>query len=232
MIRSVLAGIALVLVAAGCGSSSAGTTRDHALLASVMSGMKTDLASVELAPGVRSPAFLPNGLTLVIKSDATTTAGKAVDDWYGRIIARAYNAQCEAKADHCLTSFESNMVGRRYVPQPFAGRPNLVAKIRAAFASAGLRVTSITFESPYALAPVITVRTRHPRQAVYAIRKANAAMPCCRVAGSLVEMLDAHGQVFDVETGDLIESTGWMRRGLPMPGIITGPTGQTGPAGH
>lgn len=234
MFRALILGCAFVaLIATGCGSS-AGSARDKALLASVMSGMNTDLASVELAPDPSAPAYR-HGLKLVIRSDAARgTAGEVIDDWYGRLIAMGYNAHCEKKADHCVTSFGGSAVYTRNLPHPFAVRRDLSRKVRAAFASAGLQVTSISFERPYGLAPFVTVRTRSSRQAVDEMRDAFAALlRCPSIAGFLIHMLDEHGQVFGVAAADPINRREvWTRRGLPFPGMSdNGPTGVTGPTG-
>jgi hypothetical protein len=224
-------GVAFTVTRGGASADA----RDQALLRSVMAGMKTDLVSVQIEP---ASSTLPGasrhpGQMLVIKSAATTNAGKLRDDWYAGLIGAAYNHQCAAKADHCLGWFEgATVAGRlngRDARPPFAGRPDLSQAIRAAFASAGLRVTSITFEHPYALAPLVTVRTSQPQHALAAIRKATAGIPWRHVAGAFVQMLDGHGRVFYVEMDTWSGSTGWVRPGLRVPGAKKGATGRNGP---
>lgn len=228
MIRPLVVGLVLAATVAGCGGTvkvQAPTSRDLALLSSIVGGMKTDLVSVQIETTSRAWAGASRhpGQMLVARSAATTTAGKVRDDWYGRIIATAYNHQCAAKADHCLAVYDGvtggSRLGGRYAQRPFASRSALSRKIRAAFASAGLRVTSVAFEHPYALAPVVTVRTRHPQRAVYAIRKADVGMPWRHDAGSFVQMLDGHGRVFYIEAGTWSGSEGWVRPGLHVPGV-------------
>jgi hypothetical protein len=234
MFRLLMLGCAVAgaIVFAATGRGAGGDARDQALLHSVMAGMTTDLTSVRiesLTTDGQSPAQQAKRM-LVVGSTAATSPGKVLDDWYGWLIATAYNQRCGAQADHCLARYDANRINGRYARRPFAGRAYLVRQIRAALAAVGLRVSSISFEHPYALAPVVTIRSRNPQRAVYALRRAEAAMPWRHVAGSCIQMLDGHGNVFEVEASAWIQSEGWVRPDLRPPGQIEGATGRQGPS--
>ncbi|HKD94392.1 MAG TPA: hypothetical protein VKB43_06745 [Gaiellaceae bacterium] len=219
-------GIAVVLVAAialaGSAPASTGSSRDRALLTTILAGMKTDLVSVQirdLPREWRSRARYGKKL-LQVTSNATTPAGKVRDQWYATLIATAYNDQCDRKADHCLAVYEETgigggAIGRSGAHRPFGSRRSLSRTIRARFAAHGLRVSSISFEHPDALAPAVTVRSRHPQRAVNSLSRSD---PFVRldVAGFFLRMVDGHGRLFDVEGASGHESSGWVRPGLQL----------------
>jgi hypothetical protein len=99
--------------------------------------------------------------------------------------------------------------GRSGVQRPLWGAHAVAHAIRHRFrfALAKLRITSIAFEHPYALAPVVTMRSSHPRLAYKAWV---AAWPELRHSdGSFVQMFDAHGRVFFVSAGSGNTGEGW-----------------------
>jgi len=214
---------ALVLITAAVGvAESRASARDRALLKSVLAGMNTDLGSVQirdLPAEWRSPGRQGKKL-LRVTSDATTPAAKVLDDWYATLIATAYNDQCGQKADHCLAVYEETgvhggAIGRSGAHRPFGNRRSLSRTIQARFAAHGLRVSSISFQHPDALAPVVTVRSRHPQRAVDALSRFD---PFARLAtaGSFLRMVDGHGRLFDVEGASGSSSSGWVRPGIRL----------------
>jgi hypothetical protein len=217
----VLAAATLLVAAASASSRSA---RDQALLASILSGTKTDLVSVRignLTPEWRSPARRGNKL-LDVKSAATGPAGKVLDEWYAMLIAGAYDDQCGRKADHCLAAYAGNLdgsaIGRSGARHPYASRRTLSRRIRVRFAAAGLDVSSVSFEHPHAYAPVATVRSRHPQRAVGAFRLA-VLFHGLHAEGLFVRMLDARSRVFLAAGGIANHSAAWVRPGLKLPNV-------------
>lgn len=237
MSRPVAVGLTLVVALAvaggvsGCGASAG--SRDQALLASVMRGMKTDLASVHIEP-MSKPWGPTNGPRRILIVKSATTKALSLDDWYGQLIATGYNDQCEAKADHCLAvelgPSGGGHIGLSGAKPPYAEPSTLARQIREVFRRAHLRVSSITFEHPNAYAPVVTVRTQHPQRAVYAERVAEVRMPRGHIAGFCIEMLDGRGRIFFITEGTGSYGEGWVRPDLHAPGQMEGPTGPQGPA--
>jgi hypothetical protein len=218
-----LAVVAIAVV--GQASAARGDSRDHALLRSIRAGMKTDLVSVQIKPLARkwqAPSRQGQRM-LYFRSAATTPAGKVLDEWYATLIGGVYNDQCGRKADHCLAVYDGNLggggIGRSGARRPFAGRRTLARKIRAAFAGHGLHVSSISFEHPDALAPVVTVMSRHPQQAVDVAGKVEARLPYRHVNGLFFQMLDGHGRVFYANGSSAKYSEGWVRPGLRVPNL-------------
>src|SRR5207248_3111235 len=91
--------LALVLTATACAWGTkigAPSSRDRALLTSIVSDMKIDLASVRIGDPTREwqARPRPGRKFLYIRPAATSTIGKIADGWYANLIAGAYEAQC------------------------------------------------------------------------------------------------------------------------------------------
>lgn len=235
MLRTLLLGCAFVGAIASVGGAAGGGTgwpqpdaRDKALLASVLHGMRTDLRTVrltQLAAGWRKGR--PQGTLQLV----TTTSVSGKDharslraDWDTLLIAHGYNERCVRNADHCLAVYEGpddgSGAGRSGAHKPYWSAHVLARAIRHAFAAAGLRVTSISFEHPHAFAPVVMVRSSHPRRAWNAYwRKARLAIvPALRHAeGRLIQMFDAHGRLFYVGAGSGNTGMAWCAPMLHCP---------------
>src|SRR5438045_4383121 len=100
----------------------------------------------------------------------------------------------------CLVGYEiEGISGSRMhdagTPPPRVSTRTLAREIRSRFAKARLHVTSISFERPYGLAPVVTVQSPRPQRAVTAYYKSS---PFIRlpIDGLLVKMVDDSGRVF------------------------------------
>ncbi len=219
--------LAAAIVAAGCASGTkvgAPSARDHALLESVLAGMKTDLVSVQIAdPTKEWGGPTPARKFLYVTPAASSTTGRIADGWYTTLIAGAYEAQCGRRSADCLLGYSTAGLGgsrmhgtRARLPQ--RSRRTLAREIRSRFAELGLHVSSIWFQRPYGLAPVVTVSARRPQRAVKAFYTSN---PFVRlpIEGFLVRMTDAHGRLFliDGASSRTNEGAGWLRPGLRAP---------------
>jgi hypothetical protein len=227
MVRLLMLVCAVGAAIALAGSASGGRAtwrrpdaRDKALLASVLHGMRTDLRTVrltQLAPEWRK-GRTPGGLELVTTTSVSPTATVASTKagWDSLLIAHAYNERCFRHADHCVridgTPKVDGPAGRSGVRKPFWDAHAVAHAIRHAFTAAGLHVTSIAFEHPNAFAPIITVRSSHPRQAWNAFsQKARRALsPVVRhTEGVFIQMFDAHGRLFFVSAGSGSTGQAW-----------------------
>ncbi len=226
MRRALAIGLVVATVFAVAGAASGGGTawpkpdaRDRALLASVLHGMRTDLRTVRLTQLEREwrKGRTPGGLELVTTTSVSRKARVASTKagWDSLLIAHAYNERCSRHADHCVavdsTPNVGGPAGRSGAHKPFWSAHELAHAIRHAFAAAGLRVTSISFEHPNALAPIITVRSAHPRHAFQAERKAwLALLPALRhTEGSFVRIFDSRGRLVFIEAGSGNTGEGW-----------------------
>ena len=240
MFRSLLLACALVGAIAFVGSAAGGGTgwphpsaRDKALLASVLHGMRTDLRKVRLA---QLPAYArkgrPQGTLELIATGRVS--GKAYIRWTRvgwdtLLIAHAYNERCIRDADHCVAVYSGPSVGgggagRSRAKRPYWSARALTRVILRRFAAVGLRDTAVAFERPNAFAPIITVRTSHPRRAHTAEGKAWVALlPTLRrhSDGVFIQMFDARGRVFYISAGSGNTGMGWCAPVLKCPG--TGP---------
>jgi hypothetical protein len=213
---------AAIALASSTGASTGGS-RDRALLRTVLAGMKTDLVSVQiraLPPEWRFRARYGKRL-LHVASTATTPAAKVLDEWYATLIATGYDDQCRWKADHCLAVYEltgrgGGAIGGSGAQRPFASRPTLSRLLHTRFTRARLHVSSISFEHPYAFAPIVTVTSRHPQRAVSAYQRAGALFSRLHIAGSFVRMLDGRGRLFLASGGSGKDAEGWVRPGLRL----------------
>jgi hypothetical protein len=235
MPRTLTLGCALVAVIAFAGAAAGGAARwpkpdarDKALLASVLHGMKSDLKSVRLTQLTanwrkgRTPGGLELMTTTSVSRKAIAASTKA--SWDSLLIAGAYNELCSRHADHCVrvngTPNVGGPAGRSGAHRPYWSAHALTRAIRRAFAAAGLRVTSITFEHPNALAPIISVRSPHLAHALGAERKAwLALLPVLRhTEGSFIEMFGPAGRLIYVGAGSGNTGMGWCARVLKCPG--------------
>ena len=234
MIRVLAAGLVLTTVCAVAGGASGSGTawpqpdaRDRALLASVLHGMSTDLRTVRLTQLAaewrkgRSQGTLELVTTTSVSRKARVRSVRA--DWDTLLIAHAYNERCVRGADHCVAVYRGpnggGGAGRSGVRRPLWSAHALAHAIRRGFAAAGLRVTSIAFEHPYAFAPIVTVRSSHPRRAWKAERTAVVALlPALRHSeGRFVQMFDARGHVFYLAAGSGNTGEGWCAPFLHCP---------------
>lgn len=212
--------VVLVLPGSAAGASKA---RDRALLASVLRGMRTDLSSVRIgkAPSVWGARHGQRFLTVI--PGTTTDPGRVADDWYAMLIAGAYQAQCGKWTAHCLVAWEVKGIGGSRAqatrkPPAKVNAYKLAQTIRARFARQGLHVSSVSYERPYGLAPIVTVTSRHPQRAVTAFYT-SAPLSRLPIEGFLVRMVDRRDRVFLADGGSLriVQGTGWTRRGLKVP---------------
>ncbi len=235
MFRTLTLGCLLVMAVALAGTASGGAAgwpkpdaRDKALLASVLRGMKTDLRTVQLERLAAEwhKGRQPGTLELVTTSTAGRTAHvrSVRADWDTLLIASAYNERCAKSADHCVAVYQGprgggGTAGWSRARRPFWSAHRLARAIRRRFAAVGLRVTSIEFENPYAFAPIITVRSSHPRRASEARVKAEVALaPVLRhTDGSFVEMFGPRGRLLFVGAGSGNVGEGWCARVLECP---------------
>lgn len=243
MPRSLVLGLALATVLAVTAPAFGGGTRwpkpdarDKALLASILHGMRTDLRTVQLTqlPAAWRTERRQGTLQLVTTGPApgkahiqSTRAG-----WDTLLIAHAYTERCFRHADHCVAVYSGPAIGgggsgRSGAHRPFWSAHALSHAIRRAFGAAGLSVTSIAFEHPNALAPIITVRSSRLSHALEAERKAwLALLPALRhTEGSFVQMFGPHGHLLFVQAGSGNTGMGWCARVLKCPGTgaVTGP---------
>jgi hypothetical protein len=228
-------GLVLVLATAGalagCGGAAkvqAPSGPDHALLSSIVSGMKTDLVSVRIGtPKAEWGRPASRRLKFLYVTPRTTRSPQSVaEDWYTTLIAGAYEAQCGRRSADCLLGYStqgiegSRMHATRIGPPRVNGR-TLARQIRSRFEQSGLHVTSVTFERPYGLAPVVTVISDQPQRAVTAFYRAS---PFLRlpVEGFLVRMVDRRGRLFLIDGGSFRtkEGSGWTRPDLRVPNEI------------
>jgi hypothetical protein len=226
-------GVVLVLAAAfalaGCASATkveAPRGPDHALLSSILGGMKTDLVSVRIG----EPAQEWGGPTaghlkfLYVKPAKTEPPGRSVtDDWYTTLIAGAYQAQCGSRRADCLLGFttegsEGSRLEATRARLPAVSRPTLAREIRSRFRKDGLRVTSLSFERPYGLAPVVTVTSSRPQRATTAFYRSSPFLHL-PIEGFLVRMVDGRGRTFLVDGGSFRtkQGSGWTRPDLRVP---------------
>jgi len=231
LVSCVLVGaIAVTGVASGGGAAwPQPNPRDQALLTSILHGMKTELRTVRLTQMSHQwrKGRHYGTLELVTTGPAppkahiqSTRAG-----WDTLLIAHAYTERCFRHADHCVAVYSGPTVGgggsgRSGAHRPFWSAHALGQATRRAFAGAGLRVISIAFEHPNALAPIITVRSPHLRGARQSEMKAwLALLPALRhTEGSFVEMLGPHGRLIYVGAGSGNTGMAWCARVLKCPG--------------
>lgn len=238
MARSVAIALVLPAVLAGCGGVAkvqAPNSRDRALLSSILHGMKTDLVSVRIGDPAKMWGARPGRKFLYVTPATAKTPDGVAGDWYGTLIAGAYQARCDGRAD-CLVGFDvegwgGGRLGTSRNRPPHASTRSVAREIRRRFASRGFHVTSISFQRPWGLAAVVTVTARHPQRAVTAYRAVR--LDHLPIEGIFVRMLDAHGAVFLVAAGSDRTHTGegWVRPGLKVPGMDMGVTGTNGPTG-
>jgi hypothetical protein len=240
MIRVFAAGLALAVAFALAGGASGGGTgwpqpdaRDRALLASVLHGMTTDLRTVRLTQldamwrKGRAQGTLELVTTASVSRNAHVASIRA--DWDTLLIAHAYNERCVRGADHCVSVDRGpnggGGAGRSGAKRPLWSADHLAHAIRRQFAAAGLRVTSIGFEHPYAFAPIITVRTAHPRRASTARVKAEVALGTAfrHSEGSFVEILGPGGRLLFVGAGSGNTGMGWCAPVLKCPSLAPEP---------
>jgi hypothetical protein len=226
-------GVLLVLVAAVALSGCAGATKveapkgpDRALLSSVLGGMKTDLVSVRIGePAKEWGGPTARHLQFLYVTPASTKPQResVTDDWYTTLIAAAYQAQCSRRSANCLLGFQtegiegSRMKATRARPPKVSSR-TLAREIRSRFANLGLRVTSLSFERPYGLAPVVTVTSSRPQRATTAFYRSSPFLHL-PIEGFLVRMVDGHGSTFLIDGASLRtkEGSGWTRPDLRVP---------------
>lgn len=228
-----LVGIVLVLAAAvllaGCG----GTTKveapngpDHALLSSILGGMKTDLVSVRIGKARPEWGQTAGHLQFLYVTPAAAKSPHSIaDDWYANLIAGAYEAQCGRRSADCLVGYSmqgsggSRIEAARTRPPRVSSR-TLAHEIRSHFAKVGLRVSSLSFERPYGLAPVVTVSSSRPQRAVTAFYGSSLFLHL-PIDGFLVRMVDGRGRVFLIDGGSFRtkEGSGWTRPGLRVPNV-------------
>jgi len=226
MFRTLMLGCALVVAIAVAGSASGGgagwpqpDSRDKALLASVLHGMKTGLQTVRLERlEAQWHKGRPQGTLQLVTTTSDSrkdTARSTREDWDTLLIAHGYNERCVRAAVHCIAAdigpSGGGVAGRSGAKRPFWSARHLAQVIRRQFAAAGLRVTSIAFEHPNAFAPIVTVRSSHPRRAYKAERSTWVALlPALRhTEGWFVQMFDARGRVFYVGAGSGNTGEGW-----------------------
>jgi hypothetical protein len=216
---------------AGCGGArkvEAPHGPDRALLSSIVGGMKTDLVSVRVGAPPKGWGPVPRKLSWLDATPATTGRFPQgwVDYWYGALIAGAYNAQCRKRGADCLAGFT---IGGRYGeqirtthrPPPVLRRQAIARRIRSLLASEDLRVTRITFERPYGLAPVVTATALHPGRAAraYLSREDAGVLSAFRLDGFLLQAEDGRGRTFLISDSYLQREGGyWLRRRLHVPG--------------
>ena len=235
MVRALFLGCALLATVALASSAAGGKAaawprpdaRDRSLLASVLHGMDTNLNSVRLTRlGPEWRKGRRHGtLELVTTASVSRKAHVASirADWDTLLIAHGYNERCVRHAAHCLSVAigprGGGGEGRSGARRPFWSAHALAHAIRSRFAAAGLRVTSIAFEHPHAFAPVVTVRSSHPRRAYKAERKAWVALlPTLRHSeGSFVKMFSTRGRLFFVSSGSGNTGEGWCAPSLHCP---------------
>jgi hypothetical protein len=225
-------GIVLVLAGAvalaGCASATkvaAPKGPDHALLSSVLGGMKTNLVSVRIGEPTKEWGGPSGHLQFLYVKPANTKPPRSsiTEDWYTTLIAGAYQAQCGRRSANCLVGFQTDGIeGSRLqatrAPLPHVSSRALGREIRARFAKQGLRVTSISFERPYGLAPVVTVTSSRPQRATTAFYRSSPFLDL-PIEGFLVRMVDGSGRTFLIDASSLRtkEGSGWTRPGLKVP---------------
>ena len=216
--------IGAVAVAGGAaGGGGAGwprpDARDRALLTSILHGMRTDLRTVRLAQlSADWRKGRPQGTLELVTTTAVSRKAHAASiraDWDTLLIAHAYNERCVRGADHCVAIARGPSggggAGRSGAKKPLWSAHGLAHAIRSRFVAAGLRVTSIAFEHPYAFAPIVTVHSSHPRRAYTAEQKAWVALePALRHSeGGFLQMFDGRGRLFYVAAGSGNTGEGW-----------------------
>jgi hypothetical protein len=238
MFRTLMLGCAVVVAITLAGSASGSGTgwpqpdaRDRALLASILHGMKTELRTVRLTqlPTAWRKGRSPGTLELVTTGRAPAKAHilSARAGWDSLLIANAYNERCLRHADHCVAVYSApgigaGGVGRSGAIPPFWSAHALAGAIRSRFAANGLSVTSIAFEHPNALAPIITVRSSHLARAFTAVTRARLALwPTFlrHTEGSFIEMFGSRGQLIYIGAGSGNTGTAWCARVLKCPGL-------------
>ena len=227
MVRSLALAGALTAAFAVVGGASGGgagwpqpDARDKALLASILQGMKADLRTVRLTQldSMWRDEKRRGKLELV----TTTSVGRKAHvrsiraDWDTLLIAHAYNERCIRKADHCVAVYSGPTggggAGRSAVHRPFWSAHRLAHAIRSRFTAAGLRVTSIEFEHPNALAPIITLRSPYLRRRALQAEKTAmlALLPAFRhTEGRFVAMFGPQGRLLLIESGSGNTGEGW-----------------------
>jgi hypothetical protein len=228
LVGALVAAIALAGGAAGSGTERAKPdARDRALLASILSGMTTDLQDVRLTQ-------LPAKGWCCVKDQLMLQASvgskpdppeRMFDAWYSTLIAGAYNDLCKREADHCVAAYRTPRVGRSWFGNPggngarppYTGPQTLTRKIRAAFARVGIHGVLVGFEHPSALAPVITAQTRHVQRTANAVLRLFPRLPSRHVAGRIVKVLDAHGRTVFVESHSAGTTMVWADPTIRLP---------------
>ena len=227
MSRFLVAGLVLATVFAVAEAASGGGTawpqpdaRDRALLASVLHGMRTDLHTVRLTQlGTEWRKGRAQGtLELVTTGPVSDKAHLRWTrvGWDTLLIAHAFNERCIRNADHCLAVYRGPTggggAGRSAVHRPFWSAHRLAHAIRSRFTAAGLRVTSIEFEHPNALAPIITLRSPYLRRRALQAEKTAmlALLPAFRhTEGRFVAMFGPQGRLLLIESGSGNTGEGW-----------------------
>ncbi len=195
--------------------------------------MSTNLVSVTIGPP--SPDFSekegPQWLYVTHKA-GQTPAENAEDAWYAYLIAGAYGTQCSAKGADCLAGYT---VESSDGPQEDDGEGQLVmqsvlmksaspeevsSSIEANLAAEGITPSSISFEKPLGLAPIVEIQSSDPQATVTALNT-SSVFNGLGLDGFLVRITDRKGSVVYIEDGAFRSQAGqgWVQPGLKVPNI-------------
>jgi hypothetical protein len=230
---AVVSATLVLLFAAGGGGASASPNapKDNSLPASVLKGMNTNLVSVTVGPPPSDYPSAEGSTWLYVTHDAgQTPADNAQDAWYTYLIAGAYGAQCADQGADCLAGYsftgadgqgEDDGVGRlvmRSMPVASGTQAELSASIEAGFGAQGIRTSSIAFEQPYGLAPVVEIRSEAPQKTVDSLNS-GIVFQGLGIDGFLVRIVDSTGKTVYVDDAAERAQAGqaWVAPSLNVP---------------